>query len=227
MIPRPSGSVRRSSRIRRKQQVRELLARRDWSGFADWLAGDRNPAAVLISLLFVNEELLRWRAIEALGRLVGDKAHEDPEIVRDYLRRLFWSMNDESGNIIWNAPEAIGEILAQVPALAPEYFTQLSAFLREEPFERGTHWAIARLARLHPELCAQGVGELRKSLSDDDPLIRARAARALLAIDRESHRRAVEPLYDDKSPLAEYDRQSGNLQSSTVGQVVKTALAEK
>ncbi len=217
--------IRRSKRVARKQRVLELLANRDLDGFSTWMAEDGSPAAVLVSLLFVNDELLSWRAIEALGKLMGAKALDDPEIVRDYLRRLFWSMNDESGSVIWNAPEAIGEILAQAPDLAHEYTLRLLSFLHEEPFERGAHWAVARLAKVRPDAFTEGAEMLIDSLADPDPTIRGLAASALLAIDAKSSRRAVEALQNDESPVTEYDFHSGQLKWTTVGRMIEKAIA--
>jgi methylated-DNA-[protein]-cysteine S-methyltransferase len=211
--------------VARKQRVLELLANRDLDGFSTWMAEDGSPAAVLVSLLFVNDELLRWRAIEALGKLMGAKAQDDPEFVRDYLRRLFWSMNDESGSVIWNAPEAIGEILAQAPDLAHEYTLQLLSILHEEPFERGAHWAVARLAKVRPDAFTEGAEMLTDSLADPDPTIRGLAASALLAIDAKSSRRAVEALQNDESPVTEYDFHSGQLKRTTVGRMIEKAIA--
>ena len=65
----------------------------------------------------------------------ADESEQDLERVRVLVRGLFWSMNDESGNLIRFAPQAIGEILARVPELLPEYEKNLAAFRDESPFE--------------------------------------------------------------------------------------------
>jgi len=68
-----------------------------------------------MSLLFDRDKVICFRASEALGKVAAMEADKDLEPVRDLLRRLFWMMNDESGNTCWYAPEAIGEILYNVP----------------------------------------------------------------------------------------------------------------
>jgi len=220
-----SGNNRRSRRAVRKDYILDLLARRDKAELISWIENDPNPASVLVSLLFISDDLLRWRAIETLGPLIGRRARETPEIVRDYLRRLFWSMNDESGNLIWNAPEAIGEILANAPNLVHEYATQLLSFLREEPFERGTHWAVARLAALYPTAFTEGTEALLDSLTDPDPQIRAHAMMAVSALGLDPEGERIEALIGDSAVVHMYDFDSGELCETTVAQVAQTAFA--
>jgi hypothetical protein len=201
-----------------------LLADRDLAGLATWINQSRNPAAVLVSLLFVHDDLLRWRAIEALGKLVGGKADDDPEIVRDHVRRLFWSMNDESGSIIWNAPEAIAEILANAPELIREYSLKLLSFLQEEPFERGSHWAVARLARLRPNAFSEGAQTLAGSLTDPDPMIRGYALMALHALGVNATGKKVKVLLEDKGIVPGYDFNTGELTATTVRDIATSVL---
>ena len=187
---------------------------------------DRNPIGILVSLLFVSDELLRWRVIEALGKVIGEKAGDNPEIVRDHLRRLFWSMNDESGSVIWCAPEVIAEILAHARDLIHEYSQQLLSFIHTEPFERGVHWAVARLAAIRPTAFAVDTEVLTASMADPDPPTRAYAARVLLAVAATVDRRTVETLLNDTNPVTEYDFKAGQLKHTTVGRIVKEAMAK-
>jgi hypothetical protein len=118
----------------------------------------------------------------------------------------------------------IGEILANVPALNEEYAQLLPSFLAEEPFERGSHWAIWRLAEDHPGLFRDNLDQLSHSLRDGDPAIRALAAIALIAIDAEAVRPKVEPLVTDTDGFIWYDRGEGRLIETTVAQLVKESL---
>ncbi len=71
-------------------------------------------------------------------------AEEDMESARVIMRRLMWSLNDESGGIGWGSPEAMGEIIASHDGLAKEYAHVLISyvweegnFLEYEPLQRG------------------------------------------------------------------------------------------
>lgn len=132
---------------RRKLEVRAFLDAGDTAGLLGWAdsEGQRIALRTLQSLLFDGEEAIRWRAAEGLGRVAARVAEEDLDRVRVVVRGLFWSMNDESGNLIRFAPQAIGEILARVPELQPEYEKNLAAFRDESPFEEGVRWALRRI----------------------------------------------------------------------------------
>ena len=113
----------------------------------------RNVINILFSLLLSPEDRVKWNAVSAMGMLVNDLAREDLESARIIIRRLMWSLNDESGGIGWGAPEAMGEILFHNPDLAIEYLDILISFVREDgnyleadKLQQGVLWALGRLA---------------------------------------------------------------------------------
>ena len=59
------------------------------------------------------DELIRWRTVEALGKVAVMLGERDLETVRELVRKLLWLMNDESGGLCRLSPELIGEILVQ------------------------------------------------------------------------------------------------------------------
>ena len=89
----------------KKTVLKELLHNRDWDGILSWWSKERSAQRVVLSMLFDIDPLLRWRTIQALGRIAVYTYHEDPERVKSIVRHLFWGMNDESGNLIRIAPE--------------------------------------------------------------------------------------------------------------------------
>lgn len=127
------------------------------------LAMPRPPVVkVLISLFCHADPALRWRAVSLLGPLLAELAGRDLEAARVVMRRLMWSLNDESGGIGWGAPEAMAECLAWHPGLAEEYAHILVSFMREDgffleypPLQRGLMWALGRLAVIQPQLLRQ------------------------------------------------------------------------
>ena len=135
------------------------------------------------------------------------------ESVREVLRRVLWLMNDESGGVLWQGPELLGEILVQVPDLRPEFAPLLPPYLVEEPFERGAAWGLARLARVQPALWHGREGELSTALADPDPFVRAHVAVALAALGRAEAR----SVSGDPTPISVYDPAAGILKKTTVG----------
>ena len=187
---------------------------------------ERNLLSTLVMFLNETDELLRWRAIEALGLLAGERAREDLQAVRDLVRRQLWSMNDESGGVAWHAAEAVAEILAHVPPLAPEFATILASFASIEPYRGGVHRAIDRLASVDRKLMADQLPVLLGSLAEGEAALRGYAARALGRLGAPEAVQPLKALARDGAPLTDYDRQSGGLVQTTVGQLAREALAE-
>jgi hypothetical protein len=203
----------------------QLLQTRDLAGIRGWAKRESGAFRSLQALLFEPDELLRWRAIEALGLAAAAFAESDLEPVRNLVRRLLFSLNEDSGMAGWHSPEAIGEILAQAPALIDEYGSILASYLHRPPFERGAHWAVARMAAVGPEGLKKCSGELAASLSSDDPYLRGLAVRALAALDLAQVRDSLAQLRDDPALLTLYDFESGELKETTVGELAQTARA--
>jgi hypothetical protein len=200
----------------RRQRLRALLVARDLDGVAVWARTRRNPFRLLFSLLFEPDDLLQWRAVEAAGQMAAVMAEAGLEPLREVLRRVLWLMNDESGGVLWQGPEILGEILARVPGLRPEFAPLLPPYLREEPFERGAAWALARLARVQPALWQGREAELSAALAEPDPFVRAHVAVALAALGRPEAR----ALRRDGTPISAYDPGTGGLKRTTVGSLV-------
>ncbi len=141
----------------------------------------------LFSALCSNEERIKWRAVRAFGLLVARLAGDDLEFCRVIMRRLMWSLNDESGGIGWGAPEAMAEIIAQSDLLAAEYghilvsyMRQDGNFLEHELLQHGLLWGIGRVAEVRPDLLHALKTEiyLLPYLEANDPVVRGRAVRA-------------------------------------------------
>jgi HEAT repeat protein len=161
----------------------------------------------LFSFLCSAEIDLKWHAAELLGAIVAEMAEEDMEPAREIMRRLMWSLNDESGGIGWGAPEAMAEVMARHEGLAREfapilvsYIREDANFIRHEPLQRGVVWGIGRLAKEHPALlrAAGATDALLARLNSQDDEVRGLAAWALgfLAV-REARPKLRERLKDE------------------------------
>lgn len=162
-------------------------------------------------MLYDPEPLVRWRAIEALGKVSKIILEIDPEKVRRQIRRILWLMNDESGGLCRNGPEAIGEVVFNNTGLLEEYGPILISFLSEEPFEAGTRNALARLAGIDAMLFSGSIPVIIKSLESDNPRIRGFSVKALLAMDDRSAAEKIETLAGDQNEIEDYDFDTGEL----------------
>ena len=95
-------------------------------------------------------------------------AETNLESARSVMRRLIWSLNEESGWIGWGSAEAMAEIMARNFTLANEYHKILISYVSEgdnyllydklrEEVVRG----LKRLSHVYPQL-VQGVQHLLK-----------------------------------------------------------------
>ncbi|MDL2286401.1 hypothetical protein LJC24_03060 [Desulfococcaceae bacterium OttesenSCG-928-F15] len=117
----------------------------------------RKLVGPLMGNLCNTDTRLRWRSITGLGMVAEKLFQEDPEGVRWIMRRLIWMLNDESGGIGWGCGEAMGEVMARIPAIAREYHRILVSYMDpegnhlENPFlQRGVLWGLQRVAELSP-----------------------------------------------------------------------------
>jgi hypothetical protein len=145
-----------------KQQLFRLLKEGNDMELIDFLANNPNHLVinVLFSALGTIDELVRWRAIEAFGKIVPVICNKNAEDARIVMRRMLWALNEESGGIGWGVPEAMAEILANSTTLRREYLHMFVSYTQEDGDElfqegnylelpllqRGLLWGIGRLA---------------------------------------------------------------------------------
>jgi methylated-DNA-[protein]-cysteine S-methyltransferase len=201
----------------------ELLEQRDYQGLIDYAQTQRNIDSLLFGVLFNPDRDLAWRGIEALGLLMADRAETDLEGVREVIRRLFWQMNDESGGVIWLAPQAIGEILWRVPRLITEYGNMLLSNLRLSPFEQGVNWAAYRLATAAPQLIEDWRGFLDGSVVSRHPVIRAFSAAAYVKAGIVLSPEHLLHLEKDSQSVECYNSELGKVVDCSVGEIIKAA----
>nr|MBC8360682.1 HEAT repeat domain-containing protein [Candidatus Desulfatibia profunda] len=193
-----------------KKKIHGLLLQNDVAGSPEMIC--RYPARQVInplfSFLFSADELVKWRAVTAIGVVVAGLAEDDMESARIVMRRLIWNLNDESGGIGWGSPEAMGEIMARHQRLAEEYAKILVSYIRpngnfieHQVLQRGVLWSLGRLARVQPRLVRGAAGFLRPYLESDDPSLRGLAAWTARAIGDESVRPVLKRLLNDNATV--------------------------
>lgn len=165
----------------------------------------------LISFFCSKDPLVKWKAVSVLGSVTAKIAETDPDYARVIMRRLMWSLNDESGGIGWGVPEAMGEIMALSDLLAGEYQKILVSyispganFIEVPALQKGALWGIGRLASTRPHYLNYAIPALPKFFDSEDPAIRGLSAFALLAIDPSMRATIPLNLINDPSPIEYY-----------------------
>lgn len=174
-----------------KRSVESALLPPAWPLDAETLPSDAaritapDAANPLLGLLS-RGGVIAWRAAVVLGRVGAALAATDAEKARDLMRRCLWRMNEDSGNLGWGVPEAMGEIAAQSPLLAAEYGKILLSYVRDTgfadnyvdhaPLRRGAYWAVGRFAPQSALHAVEGLELLTAGLDDPDAACRGVAA---------------------------------------------------
>jgi HEAT repeat protein len=223
------------ARQRSREQKREVLSILQSDDFEKRLEAllerpARQVINPLFSFLLSNDEPTKWRAVTAMGAVVARLADENMESARVIVRRLMWSLNDESGGIGWGAPEAIGEIIARHQGMAEEYAKVLISYIWEEGnyleyplLQRGALWGVGRAAQGWPHLMKDAIPCLTPFLDAPDAVLRGLAAWALGLCGPDAARSHLEPLLKDTTEISLY--LNGKLHRRLVKNLAAEALA--
>ncbi len=223
-----------------KKQVRKILAQPDLDKLLDDL--HQFPEKELINALFFSlygtDELISRHAVSAMGEAIARLAHQEMEEARIIMRRLLWSLNDESGGIGWGAPESMAEAMYHHDGLAREYIHMLVSYTREdgeeewqdgnylehEALQRGLLWGIGRLARKRRAgLIENGIlDSLPPYAESTDAVIRGLTAWALGRLGAAETAATIKNLADDPATLRLYHH--GAIVTTSVGELARRAL---
>ncbi|MGE5892469.1 MAG: DVU0298 family protein, partial [bacterium] len=140
---------------------------------------DRRTLNVLIGSSYDKEAVESWRAIKAIGAAVKAIVDAEYDFVRETIRRLLWSIREESGCIGWSAPEMLGEIVSADPKRFADITPIIASFHEEENFRAGVLYALSRIAEVTPEQVQPQRDLVIASLSDRNPLVQAYALIAI------------------------------------------------
>jgi hypothetical protein len=212
-----------------KTTLRGLLERGQFDTIAQLAVERRRVLVLLVSLTFDSDPQIGWRAVEALGVAAQRVAEDNPDYVREQLRRLYWLISEESGGICWHAPEAMAEIVRHNPTLFADYIpivVFLIVSMAEEDlnhFKAGTLWAIGRLGPLAGEH-VDGVREaVTAALDDPDPQIRGTAAWCLGKLGKTAILAERPDVISDEAPVTFYEK--AKLEQTSVGALARRALS--
>jgi hypothetical protein len=212
-----------------KKHLRELLDTGRIEEIVDLAGRQRRVLGTLLSLTFDAEPLIAWRAVEAMGAAAARIADDDPEYVREHLRRLRWLISDESGGICWHAPEAMAEIVRRRPGMFPDHIPIVVYLLRVMEaedlvrFRAGILWAIGRLGDIAAGEIDAVLPSIVPCLDDPDPQVRGMAVWCLAQSRRTEPLKARSDLLSDEGTAVLY--LDGNLVGRSVAELVRQALA--
>lgn len=134
------------TKITKKDFIR-LVENREFEQIKKIVVQNKNSLGWLISLSYDKESLISWKAIEAMGWAAEAFIEaKDTETLRNTIRKLLWSMSDESGGVGWRAAEMIGEIIYAEPSLFEDIIPILWSQREEESFLESVFRSILKLS---------------------------------------------------------------------------------
>lgn len=107
---------------------------------------DRRAVRHLVSLSYSLDAVTRERA--ARGVAVASRHH--PKLIANIVRRLIWSMNDESGTNAVSAPDVIRAIAEERPEILIPVLPDLIRLSGDESLHEGLSKALRTIAARHP-----------------------------------------------------------------------------
>lgn len=207
-----------------KTTIRNLLVCRDLAQIAEMAVERRRVLPTLVALTYDADQEISCRAVEALGVAADRVTEDDPQSVREQLRRLHWLISEESGGICWRAPEAMAEIVRRRPREFGGYISIIVLLIREmaeedlQHFRPGTLRAIGRLSGVAGEHLPEVRPRIVAALDDPNPQSRGMAVWCLEQMGEFDLLAQRRDLLTDDGSIDVYEE--GTLRNTTVGALV-------
>ncbi len=162
------------NQLETKKFILLSLESNDLDAVVSLIRENRKALSLLIRMAYDKETLVGWRAIKAVGRVAKALCITHSEYLRITMRKLLWSLSDESGGIGWAAPELLGEIVCSDPEGFADIVPLIAVVydIEEQTFRPGVVYALARVAEVSPEMVANYQKVIIRSLVDKNPLIK-------------------------------------------------------
>jgi len=128
-----------------KKKVKELVERDDIEGLKQMLKDSQRVLSVLFSMTYDKSYLIAWKAIKAYGQLLIELAERQPQLASEQIRRLLWSITEESGGLGWAAIEILAEVICNAGGKMNALVPLLAQYAEEPPFVPSVLYALTRL----------------------------------------------------------------------------------
>lgn len=165
------------NRFELKKAIKEALQKRDLNRVAELGLENPRTISVLFNLSYDKDSLITWRAIEAMGEVVRAIAQRSKEEAREIMKRLLWSITEESGGLGWSSIEMIAEVIVRSPKVFSDVALLIPEYFDEPIFRESVLYALWRIGVEHPELLEWDAVEnvVREALQSGDTTLQGLA----------------------------------------------------
>ncbi|MCL6471368.1 MAG: HEAT repeat domain-containing protein [Firmicutes bacterium] len=216
-----------------KDILKGLLQNKNFDAVVELAKSDRAVVRQLTSLLYNEDNLLHWRAVNAFGVLAAHPEVLDENKAHVVIGRLLYNLEDQSGGNAWGSMEAIGAIVAAQPYKLGSFVPKMFAKISDSRVWVGLLWSVRQIGEKRPELFKNYVFHVLGLLRNPRISVRGHAAWALGAIGEAGTtvleglvfdvRESLEGLLKDHHRINIYT--DGELQEKAISDIAKEALA--
>ena len=182
---------------------------------------DKRIIRDLQRLLYSDDELLRLKSVDILGKASAVIVRKDPAPVTKLLQGLFSSF-EFTASSSWGAVDAIGAIIANVPDIFAGYVPTLYQFLSEKTLRASALRAIVNIAGTRPEYVQKTAQYFIPYLKDSDPYVRGYTVWLLGLLGAAGVKNDLEAVKDDHTKIKLYE--AGRTFEKSIGQLAEEAL---
>jgi hypothetical protein len=131
--------------VTNKSNLKIYLENEEWNNLKDLLKSNPRLVRHLFGYLYHNDENMRWLGVKGFGIASHILKKEK---LKDLLRRMMWTLNNESGSCSWFTPQAIGEIGFNRPEIVKDFLPCLLHYTMDEDeiLREGARWAVQRIS---------------------------------------------------------------------------------
>ncbi len=151
-----------------KRDIHHSLEANDLEAVVSLAKENRKVLSLLVRMAYDKDTLIGWRAIKAIGLSAKALVTTDYDFLRETVRKLLWSLSDESGGIGWASPEILGEILSADPERFSDIIPLIAEVydIEEKVFRPGILYALGKIAEVSPDLIMPFKGLIKRALSE-------------------------------------------------------------
>ena len=167
-----------------KNRLLKALEHNDQESILAFARKDHQVLGQLVRIAYDKDTLAGWRAITAIGSIARAIVKTEYPVLREMVRKLLWSLSDESGGIGWSAPEMLGEIVSADPVRFRDVVPLIAEVysIEEKVFRPGVIYALSRISQVEPAAVQPHIDLAIKALSDQDPLVRVYALKLMMGL---------------------------------------------
>jgi len=204
-----------------KKELFKILENREFDKLV-MIGNVKKTLSILISYLY-SDELYMFRAAEAIGYICRYIYREEPETVKEIIRRMFWYMNEENGGYCMGAPIVVGEIGRIMGEDFKDFINPTASLIENHELKmKYLIYSIGRIGRRILEANLDLKDKLLKLLDYPDPETRAYTIKTIQELKIDEALSKLKNMLNDKSIVKIYD--DGYLREVRISQLAAQAI---